>query len=101
MDTNKISELYKTLMAFVENGDEKGARAYLSEHINELPEDLKKKIMFEFFMEAVDIDVEAGEQKVRLQKEGMSAIKEIDKMTKELNDQKKLIDVRASIASNS
>lgn len=45
--------LYNGFMEFVNNGDEVGAKAFLLDHLNEFPEEIKKQIAFEFFVDAV------------------------------------------------
>ena len=97
MTTSNIRALYDDLNKLVEAGDEKAVRSFLIEHINDFPEEIKKKIVFEFFDEAVSKEVESGEHKATLQKEGMDTLKDIDKAEKTLEDQRKMADVRSEL----
>ncbi|MEI6022518.1 MAG: hypothetical protein WCQ32_01590 [bacterium] len=49
-------ELYTTFMDFVEKNDEIGARQFLIDHLNDFPEEIRKQIAFEFFVDAVKKD---------------------------------------------
>ena len=94
---NNVSELYNTLLGLIKAGDEKAARAFLVEHLNEFPEETQKKIIFEFFSEALDNEVESGTQKTQIQKSGMDLIEEIQKTEKTLSEQKKAVDIQIDL----
>lgn len=97
MNNQNISDLYKTLTELIEAGDEQVVRDYILDHLKEFPEDVQKKIIFEFFDDAVDKSIEANTQKSQLQKEGLSAIAEIEKVEKTVKDNQKMSNLRSSL----
>jgi len=91
------TELYNKLMELVDAGDEQAAKDFLIEHIKEFPEDVRNKIIFEFFEDAVDQQIENSTNKAEIQKQGLEALKEIGKAEDSLKDEKKAADVRAKL----
>ena len=97
MNNQNISQLYSKLTELVDAGDEKAVRDFLTEHIKEFPEDVQKKIIFDFFEDALDKKIESDTQNAQIQKEGIDTISDIEKTESKLNDLKKVGDVRASL----
>ena len=95
--TSTFTELYDKLNVLIEAGDETAVRAFLIEHIKEFPEDLQKKIAFEFFSNALDKKVESATRNAQIQQEGLDAIGEIEKVESKLKDQQKLAELRANL----
>ncbi|HVY36020.1 MAG TPA: hypothetical protein VG982_01970 [Candidatus Paceibacterota bacterium] len=88
------TELYNQFKAFVDAGDEKGARAFLAEHINEFPEDIRDNIAFAFFEEAVQNDTEGIVENAQIQQEGAHLLEELDKVEAMLEDAKKATEIK-------
>ncbi len=86
-------ELYNSFIAFIEAGDEDGARAFLIEHLNDFPEEMKNDVAFAFFMDAVNKEAAIAE----VQKEGLEMMKESDNAEAVLADASKAADLREAI----
>ena len=97
MSTQDITILYKKLTELMDAGDEKNAKDFLIEHIKEFPADVQKKIVFEFFADALDKTVENKTRNTQIQKEGMEAIEEIEKEEKNLKGKQKMSNLRSDL----
>ena len=97
MNNQNISQLYNKLTELVDGGNEQAVRDFLTEHIKEFPLDVQKKIVFEFFQEALDKKVENVELNTQIQKEGIKEIKDIDNAKSKILDSQKLGDIRQSL----
>ncbi|MES2314847.1 MAG: hypothetical protein V4524_02835 [Patescibacteria group bacterium] len=97
MNNQTISDLYSKLTELVEAGDESAVRAFLADNIKSFPEDVQKKIVFEFFADAVDKKLDTDTQIAQIQKEGMDSLGEIEKAEGGLKDQEKLSNLRSSL----
>jgi ferritin len=95
--TPTLSDLYKQLGDIADTGDEQAFRTFLTDHFNEFPEEIQKKIMFEFFSEALTAKVQNISQNAQIQQEGIEAIKEVEKAEKLLTDQQRLADLKSSL----
>lgn len=97
MNNQNIKSLYNKLTELVDAGDEGVVRAFLIEHLKEFPEDVQKKIAFEFFEDALDKKIESSEQVAQIQKQGLDSINEIEKAENTLKDKQKLSNLRSSL----
>jgi len=97
MSSTNITDLYNKLNELIAAGDEAAARAFLVEHLKEFPEDVRKKIVFEFFAEAVDAKIDADSNKARIQKQGMAALKDIGDAEEALKSKDKISNIRSSL----
>ena len=86
-------ELYNSFIDFIEKGDEDGARAFLVEHLNEFPEEMKKEIAFAFFVDAVKKEAAVSE----IQKKGLEIMKEFDEVESMLADASAAASLREQI----
>ena len=94
---NNIAILYKTISDLAKKGDEEALRSFLIEHLTEFPEDTQKKIVFEFFNEALDNKIDDETQKIEIQKKGMDLLKEIGEVEKTLDTHKKITNIRLDL----
>lgn len=92
-----VTELYNTFLEFVEKGDEKGARAFLIEHLNDFPQEVKEKIAFGFFEEAVLNDSAGLKEMSELQQTGKDALEEMAQSANALEEAKKAIEIKESL----
>ena len=97
MTNQTVAELYKKLTDLMKAGDETAARAFLKEHLNEFPKEMQEKIVFEFFEEALDKQVETEELMSEVQEKGMETIADIDKARANIEEKQKLNDVRKDL----
>jgi len=91
---NTFTDLYNEFLSYVNKNDETGARQFLIDNLDKFPEDVKNKIIFVFFEEALIKEAEGAEKIAEMQKEGLEAMSQIEKAKKVLEDQKKAEDLR-------
>ena len=89
------TELYNKLLTFLDTNDEQGAKDFLIEHLNDFPEEMRDKIVFYFFSEAVEKEM-AIEQ---IKKEGLDLLKKIDQEEQVIHDQQNIKDLKKDILS--
>lgn len=92
-----LTDLYNTFYSLVEKGDEPGIRAFLIDHINDFPEEIKEKIVFAFFTEAVVADGNAAIVKADLLQKGKKILEELSVAENALNDQIKVSTLKDTI----
>lgn len=97
MNNQTISDLYSKLTELVEAGDEGAVRAFLVDNIKSFPADVQKKIVFEFFADALDKKLDTDTQIAQIQKEGMDSLADIEKAEGGLKDKEKLNKLRSSL----
>ena len=97
MNNQNISQLYNKLTELVDSGDEQAVRDFLTTHIKEFPLDVQKKIVFEFFEDALDQKLENDTRNAQIQKEGTDAIDKIDKTESKLRDFQKISNLHKSL----
>ncbi len=83
-------ELHDAFVSFIESGDEEGARAFLIEHLNDFPEQIKKEIAFAFFADAVAKEAALDATK----KTAIEMMKELDTVESILSDAEKAANIR-------
>ena len=91
--TNILDKLEELVMI----GDEKSARSFLAEHINEFPPDVKKKFVFALFMEAVENETKVNELQAQAIDQGLKELKEARKDTQNIDDKLRLLDLKKKI----
>lgn len=70
------SDLKKEIEKLLDAGDEQRLREYLTEHFEDLPEEVQGKVLLAFYSEA--IEKQAGDVAIeKIQKEGMEAMTKI------------------------
>lgn len=75
--------LYQQIQTLVAKGEEQEAKAFLIEHLNDFPPELREKIIFAFFYEALE---EASEEEKSLEEfrtQTISVLNEIREAKKE------------------
>jgi hypothetical protein len=89
--------LYNEFLSFVNKGDEAGARNFLVENLQKFPEEVQDKLTFAFFEEALTDEAKKDEGVVKMQKEGLEAISQIDKAKKILEEKAKIENLRSDL----
>ena len=89
MTTEELSAFYDNLSRLVAEGDEDEAQEYLEHHIQRLPEELKNEILGTMFLKALVDEAKETEAIARIQEEGMTAIKALEVLKKELETEEK------------
>ncbi len=92
-----FSDLYNEFMAYVEKGDEQGARSFLIDNLQKFPEEIQDKLTFAFFEEALLDETKGIKDVAEIQKQGLEALSQIEKARKILEDKKKIEDLRNSL----
>lgn len=94
---NTFSELYNEFMVYAEKGDEAGAKQFLLDNFNKFPEELQDKLTFVFFEEALASEAEKVRGVAEIQKEGLEAMSQLEKMKKSLEEQIKVLDIKEDL----
>ena len=89
MTTEELSAFYDNLAPLIARGEEDEAREYLEHHIQLLPEELKNEILGTMFLKALVDEAKETEAIARIQEEGMTAIKALEVLKKELETEEK------------
>lgn len=84
-------------MALVERDDEAGARKFLIDNMQKFPEEMREKLTFAFFEEALMTDAKGTKEITEMQKQGLDAMSQIEKAKKVLEDKKKVQDLRSQL----
>src|SRR3989344_992495 len=89
MTTEELGAFYGNLAALVARGEEDEAQEYLEHHIQRLPDELKNEILGTIFLKALVDEAKETEAIARIQEEGMTAIKALEGLKKELETEEK------------
>ena len=92
-----FEDLYKEFMVYVDKDDEEGARKFLLDNFQKFPEDIQDKLTFAFFEEALLDETKGMKDIADMQKQGLEALSQIDKVRKILEDKKKIEDLRSNL----
>ena len=92
--TNDFSALYAQFMEIMNKGTEEEARAFLMEHMNELPEDVRQGVMLTFFEEGLKEAAANNAAVEEFQKEGIEAVQELEKGKRILDDKLKVLELQ-------
>lgn len=84
-------------MGYVEKGDEQGARDFLVENIAKFPDDIRDKLVFIFFEEALMQDVNAVKQLAEAEQESVKAVNQIEKAQKILEEKLKIEKLKSDL----
>lgn len=97
MQTTQPTELYNRLQQVLEQGDDQAARKFVSDHINEFPEDVQQQIALALFEEALDQQAVARATRDSVQKQGLEAAAMLDSDLRNLEDQLKVNELKANL----
>jgi len=98
MNTSSIPKALQDEFAKITlTGDEAAARKFLADHLKEFPKDAQDKIVTALFVDAVGKAADQVDEKVKLQKEALSVLADIEKAEKTLNDEKKKVALKAGL----
>lgn len=89
MSTEELGAFLDNMSALVSENKETEAQEYLTHHVERLPEDLKNEILGLMFFEAIVDEARGVEVITNIQKEGLSAIKALESLKKEMLKGKK------------
>ena len=92
-----FSKLYDEFMVFVEKNDEEGARSFLVDNLQKFPEEVQNKLIITFFGEAITKEAKGLDGVNKMQKQGLDAMNQIEKLEKVLEDKKKIEDLRSNL----
>lgn len=91
MDTQ---ELYKQVNALVEKGNDAEVRAFVVEHINEFPDDVRSQIAMFFFEEAAHTHAAGLQAEAELVEGAIAGIEQLAPIKRFLEDTLKLSGIR-------
>ncbi len=93
-----FSSLYIEFQSYVDKNDEQGARNFLIKNLQQFPEEVQAKLTLAFFEEALMDTTTKIKSVAEIQKEGLDAISQMDKLKKILEDKKKIEDIKSSLS---
>ena len=82
--TDTFATLSEEFLHLADMGDEAAARKFLTDHIMEFPEEVREKIVFAFFEEALAEKATAERAVAAVQQEGIAALRSIIASEKEM-----------------
>lgn len=94
--TTMPDNLFKDFMALLDRNDEAGARAFLVEHLKEFPQETQDAIIMAFVEEALGKGAEEARLIADFQKQGLEAIDALEQSKRELEDKKKMLEIKES-----
>ena len=98
MNTSSLPKALQDEFAKIaDTGDEAAACKFLTDHLKDFPKDAQEKIVTALFADAVEQAANQVDTKVRLQKEALSVLAEIEKAEKTLGDEKKKMELKAGL----
>ena len=92
--TNDFSALYAQFMEIMNKGTEKEARTFLMEHMNELPEDLREKVVLTLFADGLKEAATNHAAVEEFQKEGIEIMQELETGKRILDDKLKVLELQ-------
>ncbi|MGYP001560882174 len=96
--SDTFTDLYNEFLAYVNKGDEAGARKFLIDNLQKFPEEVQDKITFAFFEEALMDKTKGIKEIAEMQKQGLEAMSQIDKAKKVFEDQIKIKNLKAKLS---
>ena len=96
MSTTPI-DLYNEFLRISATGDEAAARAFLSEHIAEFPEETRNEILFAFVEEGLLKTAEAVRENATLQEQGVGTVTKLQGAKKELENDARIDELKTSL----
>lgn len=94
MTTFIPENLRKEFSDIMARGDEKAAREFLVTHLKEFPQETQDIIITGFVEEALGKNAEETKLIADFQKQGLKAIDELETSKRELEDRKKMIELK-------
>lgn len=92
-------DLYSEFLELIEKGDESAARAFLVDHFVEFPEDLRQRIAFSFFAEAVAKETDVIQATTSIKQEGADALATLLQAKKELESMAQIDKLKQSLGT--
>ncbi len=90
-------ELMKEFSEVVARGNEEDARKFLVDNLKKFPQDVQDKIIGAFFEEALSRKASGLNAVADFQKDGLSAVNNLEQGKRQLEDKQKLLDLKKSI----
>ncbi|MEK9181737.1 MAG: hypothetical protein AAB786_01830 [Patescibacteria group bacterium] len=95
--SDTFTDLYNEFLVYVNKNDEQGARKFLIDNLQKFPEEVRDKLTFAFFEEALMDETKGIKDIAEMQKQGLNAMSQVDKAKKVLEDQIKIKDLRSDL----
>lgn len=92
--TNDISALYAQLRDIMNNSSEEEARVFLTDHINEMPEDLRQQIMLALFEDGMNEAAANQAAANEIKEEGAEIMADLQAGKRILDDKLQVIDLQ-------
>lgn len=89
-----FSTLYDKFKEIVDSGTEEDARAFLLNHLNEFPEDMRQNIILSLFQQGLQDAAAAATARQEFQQEGIDAIQELETGKRIMDDNQKVFDLQ-------
>ncbi len=94
---SNTDSLYKEFLVLVEEGDEAKVRAFVVAHFKEFPEEVQDKLTLAFFEEALTSKTDGDAEVSNVMDYSLNLLREMGKAKSELEDEKKVIEVKQSL----
>ena len=91
------NQLYNDMYKVISEGDEASVKQYLTDHLNDFPEDFRNQIVMAFFEEALDNEVDSSTAVNEFKSKGLEFIREYAKAKAELEDINKTEEVKSQL----
>ena len=95
--TDATKDLLDSFMKVVDKGDERAAKDFIIDHLDDFPAQTQQKIVSAFFFDALEKEANEIERKAALQKEVLSAFADVEKAEKGLNEEMKKSELKAGL----
>lgn len=95
----QFSKLYDEFLRLSEAGDEQAVRTFLTDHITEFPEEVREKIVFAFFEEALAGRAAAADALVARQQEGIDTLEKIIATEKEVANTERIEELKKTLGA--
>ena len=89
--------LYEQFSKIIKTNNERAAKDFLIEHLQEFPEDIQDKIAVAFFEDALDTQTREAKSTAALQQEVLTALEETQKNIKAVTDKKKELESKEAL----
>lgn len=91
------SDLYKELRRILLTGDEKALRNFVLEHLDDLPEEIQKTIIFLLFQESLENLFRQEERVINFKEKVLEGLINFERIKTETRDKIKLLELRKKL----
>ena len=97
MRDNQFNALCSQFLDIARNGAEEDAKAFLTAHFSEFPEDIQGEILVWFFEEGTAVALRAETVAGQIRDESGELVSRLERMTRVMEDKKKLLELEEKV----